>query len=546
MASSQSATAGAASGGRDKGPVSASFSLRCLTSNVCVFPLATRNQTAVVQLFGGLVTAMVLVLYGLHSSSVSVPLWLQLLASPFLSLPLLPFIIPLQGLLIVLASRGQWHDHKRGRLALLLSRLDEFDCLALQELFSGLLDSRHRNHVLQAARRAGLHYSVACSRVPTLPAVLLNTGTLLLSRYPIVASARVVFRSRAFYDYFIVNRGASWMRLQLPHGEEVDFFTVHLVPPLEEVAGRAGRLLAYCTCQQEAQLAELLDFMRECLAHDRPSSSTTTPKSRRSRIVLAGDFNLDAGSRRYWQLVHQLRQLDPDLVDLFALPASEKTYRRHAFEDEAIEKNEHEDEKEEEESSVANGANGLTRRFPAAPSSSGNATPAADGQPFSTPAAPDASSPPPFSIAWNEWRLGVGNGREVYSHASHASFVGGSSAVSHVRWESTFGQRLIGHPSRTRLETFLTHATLQDTHSTHDYFFTNCRAVRQRVEPFLTSAQQKLLHGTRRNNVDADSDDDDHHHDERDRKRRVHTPPPFTQLSDHSALAATLMVTDSE
>lgn len=137
----------------------AAFALRCATANVCIFPLATRNKHAVVQFAVGLVTTMVALTW-LLARSTGLPLLLILAAVPFLSLPALTFVIPLQAALVVACTRGRWHDHKSARLDLLLRRLDEFDCLAVQELFSGLFDARYRDRVVATAKAAGMHYAV--------------------------------------------------------------------------------------------------------------------------------------------------------------------------------------------------------------------------------------------------------------------------------------------------------------------------------------------------------------------------------------------------
>jgi len=99
-----------------------------------------------------------------------------------------------------LLSRGTWHDHKAARLRLLLGSLDSLDCVALQELYSSSVDARYRNMVLHEASLRGFHYAVPVARVPRLPAVLLNAGTLILSRYAISHSASIVFPTKAFYD----------------------------------------------------------------------------------------------------------------------------------------------------------------------------------------------------------------------------------------------------------------------------------------------------------------------------------------------------------
>lgn len=461
----------------------------------------------------------------------------------------------------------------------------------------------------------------------------------------------------------IVNRGASWARIQLPTGHVLHFFTCHLAPPLNEVAGRGGRLLLKLQCPQQKQLDELIDFMRDCIEPDRAAwakecaeaAKTVTaddspraacPAIARVRpfsVVLAGDFNLDCGSLRYFSLLHALHSLDLGMKDLFASEEEEgedgATHcLRHSHpaatsaaaaavlhQGGALDGVVDEDDEEEEEEEVAgqegsgpddkgesakvrdnNATGGLSRRrvgaagSPLAPVSLSASAPATPPSPSASPSSPGRASPPSspsrLRVAPNSWSIERGNGREPYSPELHAPY----TAVMRSRrlhWQATFGQvlstpapaaaapverdvdaagdcgaeaaRFQGGPGTgaavaarsspvVHQETFLTHATLLGSHSTHDYIFSSLRPRATAVEPFLAPhALHRLLHHPDRQACDhADAGQSDP--DEAEAAAALadmyegssvaaaaqtgRAVPPYQQLSDHCALLATLML----
>lgn len=310
-----------------------------------------------------------------------------------------------------------------------------------------------------------------------------------------------------------MNRGASWARIQLPTGHVLHFFTCHLAPPLNEVAGRGGRLLLRLQCPQQKQLQELVEFMRECIQPDRDAwekecaeaaSATSTDGSaggtagparvRPFSVVLAGDFNLDCGSLRYFSLLHALHSLDPAMRDLFASEEEEgqdgadagvgaSRCLRHGHSGAAAVLLHQggeliglvDDDQEEEQGSKANSGSveeqdnrvqgrdnnagdGLSRRrvgtaashgqlatgSPSAPaSSSAPASPSASGasspSPSPSPSSSSPVSPSRLHVAANSWSIERGNGREPYSPELHAPY----RAVirsPRLHWQATFGQ----------------------------------------------------------------------------------------------------------
>lgn len=533
------------------------------------------------QLAVAVLSGVALLLLLAHRFAPWLPLVLSFPLALLLTLPLVNFLIPVQGALVWLASRGQWHDHKAGRLDLLVRQLlPRLDVLCVQELFSGVFDARYRDRIIRLARQKGFHYSVSCPRIPRWPSMMLNqgwpkatdsrdscslaaflircsplcsllpfspSGTLILSRYPILASRTLVFRHRALYDVFTVNRGANWARIELPNRHVLHVFTCHIAPPLVEVAGRVGSLLHYCSCAQQAQLDELLAFMHECVSVDQ---NTDGSASRPFDVVLAGDFNLDCGSRRYFALLHGLQSLQPGrpMRDLFATEAeAEAQHIAQVLTAQTANDNEGAAGKAEKGQPAASVA--LRHRHGNANGKSPPSMSAVASYP--SPRQQSKSNltlgtpPMPFRVSHNRWHPSHGNAREEFDAASLQSFASVLPPAGRaLEWAPTFGQRVRSRSDdacERCLETFLTHPSLLGSHSTHDFMFASCDAQSVEVDPVLAPSAQESDRLQR--HAGSSSSDPDATLDGQRMPRCKPLPrpaPPFTQLSDHSALIATL------
>jgi endonuclease/exonuclease/phosphatase family metal-dependent hydrolase len=368
-----------------------------------------------------------------------------------------------------------WHDHKRARLRLLLRALDSLDCIAIQELYSTTVDARYRDMVLREAAAAGFHYAVASPRVPRWPALLLNSGTLLLSRYAISQSRSIVFEAKAMYDLLVVNRGASWARVQLPTGHVLHLFTCHACPPLKEIAERTTeRLNHWLQDAQHQQLEELVRFIAECVGPDKkawedacakdaaaalsplsPSEQSQVPpapqppRARPFSVVLAGDLNVDAGCQRYFWLRHELHKLDLGLRDVFAAEQGGPTQATTEAVEESL-KSQHEigcinhDDSEEEAAAVREcaaqcGSLGMLQPFDGTSFSSNTAAPS-----YAETSNPTSSR---MVVMPNRWSAARGNRREPFSPQQHwPTLQDVMPPKGHaISWPATFGQ-VLRHP----------------------------------------------------------------------------------------------------
>jgi len=531
---------------------------------------------------------------------------------PLLTLLSVMWIIPLEGGLMWLLSRGRWHDFKRDRLRLLIQRLDALDIVCLQEMFCGIYDARHRRWLIQRAKERGFNYVVAPHERPFLPALLINQGTLILSRYPIVDSASYTFQHTAFFDRWIVNRGALWAKVRLPaptsaSEETLHVFTCHLAPPLDEVVHRTGSWMKRWTeCVQLKQMKELMTFMKEKIGQDKCHSEVESGGPANSNIsssvVLAGDFNLDCGSERYWWLAHHLQGIRHSMHDLFA-----------------------------QEEGIETSMNCLTPQ-PISTSDNMDGCPCASLPATDQPTILTSPSPPSSPLTGytspNEWTWDHGHGRiggmlnEIdhdtidepasnmandEDNASTKEEEGGSKRdqgmLDHrhfipvrmknkkLKWEATFGQKILHHhqqqhsnsplspsdsspspssdPSSTtasatmntnlcsHLESFLTHPSLLGSHTTHDFMFCSIpdSAVLHRcVDPMFARHMKKRWMRHMRNNNNNNNNTMSANQNgnggaahavklvEQADNTSSSSDPPYTQLSDHSALIATLLL----
>jgi long-chain acyl-CoA synthetase len=182
------------------------------------------------------------------------------------------------------------HRYKSERLRAFLEHVGEYEVLALQEVFSspwlgGLLD--RQAWLIRWALDHG--YYVHRGDQPSARELLLrrsvtDSGLLILSRFPIVRSARMAFVQRGMH----MDKGAAkgCIAAEIRVGSAHFFvFNTHLQATHSSSGGRGGRAgsSAYDSVRRE-QLNELRAFIQKEARRD----------GRRLPFVLTGDFNVDA------------------------------------------------------------------------------------------------------------------------------------------------------------------------------------------------------------------------------------------------------------
>lgn len=141
------------------------------------------------------------------------------------------------------------------------------DIVALEEVFDGCFVSDETKTILRGSRYP--YYALGPSRKGVMPCV--NSGVMILSRFPIRASSQLVYRSCVGTDC-LARKGAVYARIRVPSVGDVDVYATHT-----NAGDRHGAV-------RVRQARQLVDFVR---AH---SGDGQRP------VVLMGDLNAIPGS----------------------------------------------------------------------------------------------------------------------------------------------------------------------------------------------------------------------------------------------------------
>jgi endonuclease/exonuclease/phosphatase family metal-dependent hydrolase len=118
--------------------------------------------------------------------------------------------------------RNNADDYKNERLELFLQEIEQYDIIALQEIFE-LLNTRQK-YLIRAARKVGFKYSLR-GTWPSFDRKFIDAGVLILSKHPIMKYDHHIFESATEVDQFAAKQmmyaGVS------VEGKMVHVFTTH-------------------------------------------------------------------------------------------------------------------------------------------------------------------------------------------------------------------------------------------------------------------------------------------------------------------------------
>ena len=191
---------------------------------------------------------------------------------------------------------GWGSDHKFKRLKVLSEDvLSQYDVVAIQELFGSIptvIDGGHVDYLISYAAKQGLIH-VSRPSGPQFPSFGMDTGLLILSRFPIEEFTSLSFSHQFVGEQFAVNRGAMHAKIQLPReydsyteGKPLHFFTAHVSPSMRKLLdGYPETLIQMGENARNAQFQQLGDFIA--------SRWNESVGGGGGRCIVAGDFNAD-------------------------------------------------------------------------------------------------------------------------------------------------------------------------------------------------------------------------------------------------------------
>jgi sphingomyelin phosphodiesterase len=219
-------------------------------------------------------------------------------------------------------------DYKDARIADFIEKIDNFDIICFQELFTTLNDRKHK--MIREGSKRGLKYYTA-PKVPSFfSKYLVDSGLLIISRYPIV--------DNDFYEYYInisgdspTEKGVLYAKIEIKKDVYLFLFNTHLQSTYyEDTPENMDSTIQVRTKQTE----ELINFIYNKLL--------TIPKNeiKNGKIILLGDFNIDAHDNIYAQDRYKLPKYKYTEYDIFykkinklgqAIDLMKKKFNKHLF-----------------------------------------------------------------------------------------------------------------------------------------------------------------------------------------------------------------------
>jgi endonuclease/exonuclease/phosphatase family metal-dependent hydrolase len=176
-------------------------------------------------------------------------------------------------------------DHKELRLSQFEKHINDFDVIALQEMFA--LGSSRQDRFIAAARKYGFNYYCRSIAPPFFSLKFVDGGLLILSKYPIVEKDGHIFTQGNQIDYYAAKQ-VIYTKLLLNEKSDGDhdylhLFTTHMQASYYE---NDDKLNAINDQARMSQAKEMVDFVQKKI------ENSPYP------ALLTGDFNINARRNR--------------------------------------------------------------------------------------------------------------------------------------------------------------------------------------------------------------------------------------------------------
>ena len=194
---------------------------------------------------------------------------------------------------------GWGTDYKIERLQFLAEHVfPAYEVIAIQELFASfpnVLDAGHVDCLIGYAAKQGFVH-VARPGHAAFPSIAMNTGLLILSKYPIEESVPLVFSHQFIGEQFAVNRGAMYAKIVYPSSKgttcSLHFFTAHVSPSMRNLLrGYPEQILTKGDEARTSQFQQLGSFIQS--KWNQPGTDGRARAANMEQCVVAGDFNAD-------------------------------------------------------------------------------------------------------------------------------------------------------------------------------------------------------------------------------------------------------------
>lgn len=175
------------------------------------------------------------------------------------------------------------NDWKDERLEDFCKIIHEYDIICLQEMF-GAFNSRKQS-LIRAATKSGFFFYVDTSSPSFLSKYMVDGGLMILSRFPIVSFSFTQYRYGVIADS-LAQKGLLYAKV-LIKDSFLHLFTTHLQASYLD----SGESHFKVSCETRmAQMKQINHMMNDVLK---------LQYHKRDKIILCGDFNVDAQKYKY-------------------------------------------------------------------------------------------------------------------------------------------------------------------------------------------------------------------------------------------------------
>lgn len=183
-------------------------------------------------------------------------------------------------------------EHVRERSQLLSERLDNFDVICLNESFH--FGSTVTRDFIKLMEKKGFKYVVTTPRVPLFTHWVVDSGVMILSRYPIIETDHIAYKTAAHWCWFAM-KSCLYARIQISKKQHINVFATHIQ--------------ATATNKDEIHLDQFKDIHYLMMKH---VSTDTAP------TFLMGDMNTRSSNQKpYGEMIDGIQIPNYKMTDTF-------------------------------------------------------------------------------------------------------------------------------------------------------------------------------------------------------------------------------------
>lgn len=195
-------------------------------------------------------------------------------------------------------------EYMRQRSELLLERIRDYDIVCLEEGFQ--FGSNIAKNFIDAARAMGFKFILTSELPPFFTRQVIDSGLILLSRYPIIESDRIRYTTGCGFDFFSA-KGALYAKIQLDENNHVHVFSTHL----QASYSAADNIPTKDVKIRQSQFDQLSSFMAKKATDRFP-------------VIVCGDLNVNSRcGTEYNQLIEHFKIPDYDCCDTLLIQFGE-------------------------------------------------------------------------------------------------------------------------------------------------------------------------------------------------------------------------------